>query len=139
MRVKVLCQGQICQCLRYGHSLGQSAFVTHNVLDTHYIVIFSIRFGHLSDSPIKICYYHLFQDLVETMMETRKKSMDYCQFPGFRHGELIELPAQLESPPILHRVTKAQNFNVCTESSETWSGFLGGGEKISLKFEITFI
>ncbi|XP_056022430.1 protein FAM227B-like isoform X3 [Ostrea edulis] len=50
-------------------------------------------------------------DLVETMMETRKKSMDYCQFPGFRHGELIELPAQLESPPILHRVTKAQNFN----------------------------
>ncbi|XP_078316262.1 protein FAM227B-like isoform X2 [Crassostrea virginica] len=50
-------------------------------------------------------------DLVETMIETRKKSMDYCQFPGFRHGELIELPGQLESPPILHRVTKAQNFN----------------------------
>lgn len=57
--------------------------------------------------------FHLCQDLVETMIETRKKSMDYCQFPGFRHGELIELPGQLESPPILHRVTKAQNFNVC--------------------------
>ena len=45
-------------------------------------------------------------------METRKKSLEYCVFPGFRHGELIELPGQLESPPILHRVTKAQDFNV---------------------------
>jgi len=53
-----------------------------------------------------------FQDFVDSLMETRKKSLEYCQFPGFRHGELIELPGQLESPPILHRVTKAQDFNV---------------------------
>ncbi|KAK3097473.1 hypothetical protein FSP39_009958 [Pinctada imbricata] len=50
-------------------------------------------------------------DFVETLKETRKKTLEYCQFPGFRPGELIELPAQLESLPILHRVTKAQNFN----------------------------
>ncbi|XP_033750967.1 protein FAM227B-like isoform X1 [Pecten maximus] len=54
---------------------------------------------------------HKTMDFAESMMETRKKSLEYCQFPGFRHGELIELPGQMESPPILHRVTKAQNFN----------------------------
>ncbi|KAK3604732.1 hypothetical protein CHS0354_017837 [Potamilus streckersoni] len=51
------------------------------------------------------------QDFVESLNETKKKSIDYCTFPGFRHGELIELPCQLEAPPILHRVTKAQDFN----------------------------
>lgn len=51
------------------------------------------------------------KDFVDSLMETRKKSLEYCVFPGFRHGELIELPGQLESPPILHRVTKAQDFN----------------------------
>ena len=55
------------------------------------------------------------KDFVDSLMETRKKSLEYCLFPGFRHGELIELPGQLESPPILHRVTKAQDFNVSTE------------------------
>lgn len=45
------------------------------------------------------------------MLETRKKSLEYYRFPGFVDGELIELPAQLEAPPILHRVTKAQDFN----------------------------
>ncbi|XP_052791484.1 protein FAM227B-like isoform X2 [Mya arenaria] len=53
----------------------------------------------------------LISDFVDSLMETRKKSLEYCTFPGFRHGELIELPGQLESPPILHRVTKAQDFN----------------------------
>ncbi|XP_053405704.1 protein FAM227B-like isoform X2 [Mercenaria mercenaria] len=53
----------------------------------------------------------IISDFVDSLMETRKKSLEYCQFPGFRHGELIELPGQLESPPILHRVTKAQDFN----------------------------
>ncbi|KAH3828250.1 hypothetical protein DPMN_130203 [Dreissena polymorpha] len=51
------------------------------------------------------------KDFVDSLMETRKKSLEYCQFPGFQHGELCELPGQLESPPILHRVTKAQDFN----------------------------
>lgn len=54
---------------------------------------------------------HRSLDFVDSLMETRKKSLEYCVFPGFRHGELIELPGQLESPPILHRVTKAQDFN----------------------------
>ncbi|KAL4227293.1 hypothetical protein ACF0H5_012739 [Mactra antiquata] len=54
---------------------------------------------------------HKSLDFVDSLIETRKKSLEYCQFPGFRHGELIELPGQLESPPILHRVTKAQDFN----------------------------
>ena len=46
------------------------------------------------------------------MMETRKRSLEYYVFPGFVHGEFIELPAQLEAPPMLHRVTGAQDFNV---------------------------
>ncbi|KAJ8304805.1 hypothetical protein KUTeg_018388 [Tegillarca granosa] len=54
---------------------------------------------------------HRSMDFAETLMDAKKKSIEYCQFPGFRHGELIELPGQLESPPILHRVTKAQDFN----------------------------
>lgn len=54
---------------------------------------------------------HKSVDLVDTMLETRKKSLDYYQFPGFNHGEFIELPAQLEAPPILHKVTTAQDFN----------------------------
>ncbi|CAL1526420.1 unnamed protein product [Lymnaea stagnalis] len=49
--------------------------------------------------------------LVDTMMESRKRSLEYYQFPGFVQGELIELPSQLEAPPILHRITTAQNFN----------------------------
>jgi len=52
------------------------------------------------------------QDFAESMLETKKKTLEYCTFPGFRHHELIELPGQLESPPILHRVTKAQDYNV---------------------------
>ncbi|XP_005101117.1 protein FAM227B isoform X2 [Aplysia californica] len=54
---------------------------------------------------------HKSVDLVDTMLETRKRSLDYYTFPGFVHGEFIELPAQLEAPPILHRVTTAQDFN----------------------------
>ncbi|XP_013389957.1 protein FAM227B isoform X1 [Lingula anatina] len=50
-------------------------------------------------------------DLAEVMLETRKKGVEFCTFPGFRKGELTELPAQLETPQILHRVTKAQDFN----------------------------
>lgn len=46
------------------------------------------------------------------MLETRKRTIEFCQFPGFRHGELVELPAQIESLPILHKITKAQDFNV---------------------------
>ena len=33
-------------------------------------------------------------------------------FPGFVEAELTELPGQMEAPQILHRVTKAQDFNV---------------------------
>lgn len=50
-------------------------------------------------------------DFAESMLETRKKTIEFCQFPGFRHGELVELPAQIESLPILHKITKAQDFN----------------------------
>ncbi|PVD19905.1 hypothetical protein C0Q70_20399 [Pomacea canaliculata] len=50
-------------------------------------------------------------DFADTMMETKKRSLDYCMFPGFRHGELVELPAQLEAPPLLHKITKIQKFN----------------------------
>lgn len=48
------------------------------------------------------------------MLETRKRTIEFCQFPGFRHGELVELPSQIESLPILHKITKAQDFNVST-------------------------
>ncbi|XP_064619061.1 protein FAM227B-like [Lineus longissimus] len=47
----------------------------------------------------------------ESVAEMRKRSLDFCSFPGFRKGELTELPSQLESPQILHRVTKTQDFN----------------------------
>ncbi|XP_071167028.1 protein FAM227B-like isoform X11 [Mytilus edulis] len=50
-------------------------------------------------------------DFAESMLETRKRTIEFCQFPGFRHGELVELPAQIESLPILHKITKAQDFN----------------------------
>lgn len=56
--------------------------------------------------------FSLVQDFADTMMETKKRSLDYCMFPGFRHGELVELPAQLEAPPLLHKITKIQKFNV---------------------------
>ena len=55
---------------------------------------------------------------MDTMMETRKKSLEYYTFPGFCTGEFIELPAQLEAPPILHRVTTAQDFNVSFEQEK---------------------
>ncbi|KAK7116806.1 protein FAM227B-like isoform X1 [Littorina saxatilis] len=54
---------------------------------------------------------HKSVDFADAMMETKKRSMDYCMFPGFRHGELVELPAQLEAPPLLHKITNIQNFN----------------------------
>jgi hypothetical protein len=50
--------------------------------------------------------------LSESVAEMRKRSVEFCSFPGFRRGELTELPSQLESPQILHRVTKTQDFNV---------------------------
>ncbi|XP_064608958.1 protein FAM227B-like [Liolophura sinensis] len=51
------------------------------------------------------------QDNAERFLQSKKKTVENCVFPGFRHGELVELPAQLEAPPILHRVTKVQDFN----------------------------
>lgn len=48
--------------------------------------------------------------LVESIAEQKKKSIEHCTFPGFREGELTELPAQMETPQILNQVTKAQNF-----------------------------
>ncbi|XP_055874342.1 protein FAM227B-like isoform X1 [Biomphalaria glabrata] len=50
-------------------------------------------------------------DLMDSMLESKKRSLDNLKFPGFSQGELIELPSQLEVPPILHRVTTAQGFN----------------------------
>lgn len=52
------------------------------------------------------------------MLETRKKTVEFCQFPGFRHGELVELPSQIESLPILHKITKTQDFNVSFKTSK---------------------
>lgn len=50
--------------------------------------------------------------LVGTMNEKMKKDVNYVNYPGFRKKELSELPGQLETPQLLHRVTKAQHFNV---------------------------
>ena len=44
--------------------------------------------------------------------EPRQHSVENCPFPGFRKGELTELPSQLEAPLLLNRVTKAQDFSV---------------------------
>ena len=54
------------------------------------------------------------QNLRDSIAESRKRKVDHCVFPGFRVGELTELPTQIEAPHILHRVTKAQDFNVNT-------------------------
>ncbi|CAH1797810.1 unnamed protein product [Owenia fusiformis] len=51
------------------------------------------------------------QEVDDAVKESRKKAVEYCEFPGFRRTELSELPNKLEAPPILHRVTKAQDFN----------------------------
>ena len=48
----------------------------------------------------------------ESVAEARKRQVEGCVFPGFRQGELTELPTQIEAPHILHRVTKAQDFSV---------------------------
>jgi hypothetical protein len=53
------------------------------------------------------------------MLETRKKTVEFCQFPGFRHGELVELPSQIESLPILHKITKTQDFNVSLKRAKS--------------------
>ncbi|ESO92530.1 hypothetical protein LOTGIDRAFT_162435 [Lottia gigantea] len=50
-------------------------------------------------------------DYSESIIESRKRSLEYCTFPGFHQKESIELPSQLETPPILDRVTRAQDFN----------------------------
>ena len=52
------------------------------------------------------------QNLRDSIAESRKRKVEHCTFPGFRVGELTELPTQIEAPHILHRVTKAQDFNV---------------------------
>lgn len=54
---------------------------------------------------------HKSADFADALMETKKRSMDYCMFPGFRQGELVELPHQLEAPQLLHRITNIQDFN----------------------------
>ena len=48
----------------------------------------------------------------DSFAEVRKKSVEHCVFPGYFKGELTSLPGPLEAPHILHRVTKAQDFNV---------------------------
>ncbi|KAK7496928.1 hypothetical protein BaRGS_00011908 [Batillaria attramentaria] len=54
---------------------------------------------------------HKSAEFADALMETKKRSLDYCVFPGFCHGELVELPGQLEAPPLLHRITNVQKFN----------------------------
>ena len=46
------------------------------------------------------------------LQEKKKKDVNFTNFPGFRAKELPELPGQLEAPQLLHRITKAQDFNV---------------------------
>ena len=51
----------------------------------------------------------------ESLIETKRRGIESCVFPGFRKRELTELPGQLEAPQILNRVTKAQDFNVSSK------------------------
>lgn len=44
--------------------------------------------------------------------EKKKQDVNFVNFPGFHSKELTELPGQLETPQLLHRITKAQHFNV---------------------------
>lgn len=46
------------------------------------------------------------------LQEKKKRDVNFTNFPGFRAKELTELPGQLEAPQLLHRITKAQDFNV---------------------------
>lgn len=46
------------------------------------------------------------------LQDKKKKDVNFTNFPGFRPKELPELPGQLEAPQLLHRITKAQDFNV---------------------------
>jgi len=52
--------------------------------------------------------------VAEAIQEKKKKDVNFVTFSGCRPRELTELPAQIEAPQLLHRITKAQRFNVCT-------------------------
>lgn len=53
------------------------------------------------------------ESMLGTTNEKAKKDVNFVNYPGFHKRELTELPGQLEAPQLLHRVTKAQQFNVC--------------------------
>lgn len=72
----------------------------------------AVKTHHSAKVPKSLTFLSKMEsDFAESMLETRKRTIEFCQFPGFRHGELVELPAQIESLPILHKITKAQDFN----------------------------
>ena len=62
------------------------------------------------------------------LQEKKKKDVNFTNFPGFREKELPELPGQLEAPQLLHRITKAQDFNV-----GDWSYIIALGSVLATK------
>lgn len=51
------------------------------------------------------------QAIREAAQELKTKNVEHVSFPGFRSGELTELPSQLEAPQLLNKITGAQTFN----------------------------
>ena len=74
----------------------------------NFFTIHVLSFG----SVIFLLYIWGMQDFKDAVLETRSRSVHYCSFPGFSRQELTELPGKMEAPHVLHRVTKAQDFNV---------------------------
>ena len=51
------------------------------------------------------------QAIREAAQDLKTKNVENVSFPGFRAGELTELPSQLEAPQLLNKITEAQTFN----------------------------
>ena len=56
--------------------------------------------------------FFAFKELVDQILDSERKTVRNCSFPGFFPRELNNFPEQLEATTILRRVTNAQEFSV---------------------------
>ncbi|BFZ01391.1 hypothetical protein BsWGS_04430 [Bradybaena similaris] len=96
----------------YGNKLFTDGKSWHGFVDqqSHLQTIFVTELP-VHDNPELSTYPHGYKyDFADILLQTKKRGLDLLKFPGFKHGEFIELPAKLEAPPILHQVSKVQSF-----------------------------
>lgn len=89
-----------------------ASFIQHEFSNVFLLELFATEIDHdlLGSLPQEKNKQEL--AMAGAINEKKKKDVNFTNYPGFNPRELTELPGQIETPQLLHRITKAQSFDV---------------------------